>query len=286
MSYFINGFVLPKMNMNKLLDFCKEHSVKINEIAKENLLEFIAKELVEVIDNIDAGFELKGIESRKEKQNYCSTYTSLIYCEYRDRVQNIIKTSQRDPEIDFETLVSFFPIKGKLLAIFYSEQPEINKYWRDIPEVKDYHIQNSTDKPENVTKKQWEQRKKIWDIAYGGNIYNPVYHNRFVYNFIPNDFLFSNFEISDLIKYIPSFEKRLYRLAKGSFINQFCSDLSTNLKPNEKPDYIRWYFEAEDLLYYKDTVAMNQLEEFKNKFRILLTENLTEDIIKLKNVYK
>jgi hypothetical protein len=36
------------------------------------------------------------------------------------------------------------------------------------PRVVDYHYQNSTDRPEEVTARDWRQRKKVWDTLYAG----------------------------------------------------------------------------------------------------------------------
>lgn len=86
-----------------------------------------------------------------------------------DRQRKIVATRQRDPEVDFETSVVLYPVpilvdkhKG-LLARFFTEHEEITDLWEGIPKVHAYPYWNNTDRPEELTKRQWDQRARTWE---------------------------------------------------------------------------------------------------------------------------
>lgn len=69
-----------------------------------------------------------------------------------------------DFEFDYNCEVVLFPLKDKTLLMYFGNS-DLRKVVDNLPYLSDYHYQNQTDKPENVSEEEWNQRKKDWDEA-------------------------------------------------------------------------------------------------------------------------
>jgi hypothetical protein len=76
---------------------------------------------------------------------------------------------KREIDVDLGLEVSIHPLPGKLLAIAYYEREEIGKIWWRQAWVKDYHYQNSCDKPKEIPEVVWDLRRRDWDDALGND---------------------------------------------------------------------------------------------------------------------
>lgn len=89
---------------------------------------------------------------------------------YNTMKKNRIAESALDynPSLDFEVEVGIYPTKSKVLAIPFINNDALFKKFYELPGIKDYGYWNNTDKPEDVTARQWTQRKKDWDSVLKG----------------------------------------------------------------------------------------------------------------------
>lgn len=90
--------------------------------------------------------------------------------QYSNKMLNFSK--ERNDLDRLETVIFVFPMEDKCLLypIGASYVKNGKSYHmlddiKDIPCVSDYHYQNNSDMPEDVTLEEWEQRIKDWDIA-------------------------------------------------------------------------------------------------------------------------
>jgi hypothetical protein len=124
----------------------------------------------------------------------------------------------RSPDFDFEFEVCFIPCGKATLALLYTEKEEFRKIWERHPKVRDYHYQNQTDRPRNVTAEQWRRRAKDWDVALldkGGLPASAGFTmSTFGYYGLPYP------HAADVIKHIPSFEKRVQSIANDAVLEQ------------------------------------------------------------------
>jgi len=83
---------------------------------------------------------------------------------------------------NFNTHWNFIPLKDKdyTLVLFYTKQKAIKKIWDNLIEIEDWRYWDNSDKDENVTDEEWEQRKNDWSVlgyeppcshSFGFNLY-------------------------------------------------------------------------------------------------------------------
>lgn len=60
--------------------------------------------------------------------------------------------------------MQIIPVGRKLLVLLFGNN-NLQKIVKNTLPLEDYHYQNSTDKPENITTKDWDLRRKTWDKA-------------------------------------------------------------------------------------------------------------------------
>ncbi len=75
------------------------------------------------------------------------------------------KSSYRNPFFDFTCEVHILPIKDKILFLYYGEKRELQEILESFPFVQEYIFQNQTDKPDEISDEEWEQREKDWEDA-------------------------------------------------------------------------------------------------------------------------
>lgn len=167
MSIKIYDSYLFKGNLNKTFQLLREMKAEIKKAEEKYLFYEIMKEAVFLLDS-EKIFNKK-LNLKKEILNkmLLGEKTSIIgyICEkYRINHEKRI-VSFSDKESSLESVI--YPISNKrTLIIFYFRQ----KYQRETIEkfvdkkiIEDYHYQNSTDKPDKISSREWNKRLKDWD---------------------------------------------------------------------------------------------------------------------------
>lgn len=88
-------------------------------------------------------------------------------------LREIIKTDEF-LSCKFRCKMTIHPIPRKTLCMIFAGN-EFYNYLANQPELKDYHYQNQTDKPDEISKKAWDRRRDDWDKAIGPD-YIPINH--------------------------------------------------------------------------------------------------------------
>lgn len=85
------------------------------------------------------------------------------------RQQEVKKTQRRDPEVDMEFEIVILPDleQRALYGIFYTERRTWGDHVRSLPWYIDYSYWNNTDRPDDVTDAEWEERSETWDRVCG-----------------------------------------------------------------------------------------------------------------------
>jgi len=68
---------------------------------------------------------------------------------------------------NYKAQVGVYPIHNNLtLGFYFIDNRKLEKLFREQTWFIDYHYQNQTDRPENVTAKEWRKRRQDWDKAF------------------------------------------------------------------------------------------------------------------------
>ena len=77
-------------------------------------------------------------------------------------------------QYDFRCKMTIHPLPRKTLCMVFAGR-EFYDYLENQPELEDYHYQNQTDKPDEISSRAWSKRRDDWDRAIGPD-YVPINH--------------------------------------------------------------------------------------------------------------
>ena len=75
----------------------------------------------------------------------------------------------RNPLVDFEFQLSLMPYQGHVYGIIYTEQKEWSDIWMKRPGVVDYSYWNNSDRPDEISDQEWDNRGKVWSAILDGH---------------------------------------------------------------------------------------------------------------------
>lgn len=87
-----------------------------------------------------------------------------IWMDYRREVR---KTGERMPLVDTDFTLSLIPLKRSFIGICYTESQAWFDAWCQQPGVQEYGYWDNADEPEGMSRREWNQRAKNWDILTG-----------------------------------------------------------------------------------------------------------------------
>jgi len=97
---------------------------------------------------------------------------SLVASDMHARACDVKRTNLRDPEIDYSCSIALVRDGKDLLAIIYTEHQMFQDIWSAAPGVEPWPYWNNSDRPDDLTEEQWDQRAKSWERALNG--YGPA----------------------------------------------------------------------------------------------------------------
>lgn len=231
-----NGYQLPRMSITAMRAFLDKLHKKISPLQIKLARERFASVCSEFLDHKALGLPLKEFKREISIGGPCAYgYAINTFLEKEEEFRKVPR--RRDVGFDFEFEVCFIPIHHKLLAAIFTEQKVLVKAWESIKGVRDYHYQDSTDKPENVSDREWDRRGKDWNEALG----QMTFGERGLVNEIkpPSPFFFTHDEIPNVLKHVPSLEKRVDHWAKEMFIQEKLDKKYPNPKDREWGEVFR-----------------------------------------------
>lgn len=203
-----------------------------------------------------------------DKKYVCELHTPLKYCplisakrKIDERFYNIEKTNTRDPEFDFGFDVTFIPADSKIFTLIYTEQPECIKLFESFPNVHLYSYYDNTDRPDNLSDEEWEERGNEWYKAL------EPYEIPALQGFSIKCLIYTPFFNKDeLIKssnLVPTFQQRVNHFAKIKlwelFYKRYKNHNNTEPKIHEVLDCI-WSRTGNDKLIQLKTKISKQLK--------------------------
>ena len=127
-------------------------------------------EMVAKTDNRYMHGVWKAVQEDKWRMVYVDVYMHII-----DEISKCAKFSPFRSCYDYRCKLQIIPMETKTLAMFFGN-PMLRNYLKSRPDfLTDYHYQNQTDRPEDISDTEWNLREKDWDKAIGPD-YIPSQH--------------------------------------------------------------------------------------------------------------
>lgn len=134
---------LNTSNFKKILEMCNAFKPWLTAAAEKKMDDFIKM----CDDNGKKGFNL-WFELRADQK----------------------KTGQSMPLVDTDFSLSFIPYsRNTTLAIIYTDNNAWYNEWLAQPGVSEYGYWNNTDMPDEMTRREWNQRRRVWNKALNYN---------------------------------------------------------------------------------------------------------------------
>lgn len=160
-----NGIIFKNFKtLDQALNWCVKKQPSLEKIAIRLFEQKIIDEYFELIDNLsiknDKNELVKSFEKSKEDNPY-----SFIVNKVREDVENAERSSSRSESfgLDFSSSIIFFNKNKKIIGYYIAEDKLLIGSILKDRQVSDYHYQNSTDRPKEISQKEWNQRKTIWN---------------------------------------------------------------------------------------------------------------------------
>ena len=259
-----NGYEVPKMSLSQLASFCNAAKLELQKVKTIEINNLYAKKAVEYLDNLAAGIPTKEYKF--------DSILLIVSNDIKERQKEIIESGRRHPEVDFESSAVFFITKkDKILCLFYAENKELVNCWEKLAGVKDYHFQNSTDRPEKISEKDWAQRNKDWQKIFQG--LEPPSQKGLSFSFTTTET--PRPDVNDILRNVPSFEKRCFRVSKEKFIDdkvRYYESLSAT-KPTSY-ELISYFNKAID--YLNTSKGKQELKKYTKETESLLIKDVSK----------
>lgn len=127
-------------------------------------------EMVAKTDNRYMHGVWKAVQEDKWRMVYVDVYMYII-----DEISKCAKFSPFRSCYDYRCKLQIIPMETKTLTMFFGN-PMLRNYLKSRPDfLTDYHYQNQTDRPEDISDTEWNLREKDWDKAIGPD-YIPSQH--------------------------------------------------------------------------------------------------------------
>jgi len=216
-----NGFRIPHIDLFELMDQLKVLQVKLEALRLKKLSEKVAMMTCKFIDMNKAGIPLNEsiVSEFKIDGSFCPFMKVNNFV--RRETENMKKTGIRNPEFDFEFDVSLFTTKDWVLMItFFDNKFGYDKIWNELPNLEEYGYWNNTDRLDDVTDEEWDERGKLWDSVLGNSA---VAQNSFTFEFLSKSIPY--ILVDDILNHMPTVEKRVNSVCNRlELFQEHCSD--------------------------------------------------------------
>lgn len=152
-THIETGFSLPTTDFSKILTAAEELRTAAASVAFELLQDYLLFLAVTSFDKACVRlYERTGVD-------FIANALEEINKDQKEAREKHI----RNPSVDMSLSVTFFPREEETLGIAFAPNARILDLVKTLPGWKDFHYQDSTDKPDALSESQWKYRKKLWD---------------------------------------------------------------------------------------------------------------------------
>lgn len=128
-----------------------------------------AVRLMHLIDNFRPYIQKNGQRLFNTFERSMSPHKSSyeIWRLWLDLKEELAKTGLRQPAVDTDFRLVFFPLEDRFLGIAFTEHHRWFKHWLKQPGVREYGYWSNSDKPTRISLKEWDVRCALWDRVLG-----------------------------------------------------------------------------------------------------------------------
>lgn len=171
--------------------------------------------------------------SLKKGDSVYGVVASNFYEKYRNSRAN---EYSRDDTVDYETSIVIFPFEEKLYGMVFSALRELTSDWFAQDFIEDYHYQNQSDMPEDVTEEDWSERARVWEGIL--EISSIPSNAGMTVQLVEGMPLLP--QMDKVIKHFDSFERRCERMAENVLFEEKNKKISPDKMISAYMDFQKW----------------------------------------------
>ncbi|NTF17813.1 hypothetical protein G6L37_05320 [Agrobacterium rubi] len=259
-----NGFKLREHDMARIHQILMDWRTELRLLHQQAASRFIAEIATNMIDE-------ETLEPGCHKGETPFTKgLSLLW----DMQAEVKKTQRRNPVVDFEFCISLLPFEGGIYGIAYTEQHAWRDLWMSKPFVEDFAYWDNTDKPDEVSEADWDERGRVWDAILASAILTAPSMAGFSAD-CTHETLFP--EIGGVMEMVPSFEDRSSRRAKFNVVGAEIDRLRRQ-EIERNPASTRM-FAIEGMDWFQSDAGRAVFQAEKDRLRSILHADLTKEML-------
>lgn len=211
-----NGFKLKITDIFELHEKMNELRAEFKPMVKSKMVDFFVDIVAHSIDH----------NTLHPSGNSFSPY-QLAFNKFNEQQEEVRTRRFNDSFVDYSFALCIFPFEGNFYGMYYTNQQDFAEIWKDKPYVEDFHYQNQSDQPEEISEEEWNERERIWNGILDINDIPSL--NGFEYKIVLEE-TYDYPNVQEVINALPSFEKRVEEQAKNESYTTFLKGktVSTN----------------------------------------------------------
>jgi len=159
-----NGYRLRTGNFAEAHKIFSQFKVQAKALLQDRYNNVIARQCTRLIDARALGRPSK----YRVGVSPLMTAWDIAAQEYRKIYSNTPGT--RNPYYDFDVNFTIFPVEDQILITLYCEEgmnKEVVEAWKATEGIEYFGYWNNVDPDEDCSDEEWEERKRLWEIALG-----------------------------------------------------------------------------------------------------------------------
>lgn len=256
-----NGFKIPEMTLGDLKKHITQLQESANALVKTKQDKYLGTRATTFLDRCTIFNQMGELEK--------SSAFSRAWAELQERQRLVKQTKRRDPDVDFEFELTFFPLHGCILGIYYCEHKDLARLWMQQPFVQEYGYWDNTDPADGVSEQEWSAREENWKTALLSSNGVPCQNG---FSITITDSFYTP-EIKNIIKHVPNLKIRATEFALDVMFQKFLTENPPNLENCEST--ITKYMEFEQWRSGTPEGRMefeSKADEIITKLNIVVTE--------------
>jgi len=274
MSTKINHGVILKgfKSLDQAYAWCSKKKPRLAKLSIQILEEKIAADYLELIDNLTIKNYKNALVKEFKNVKYKDNPYSFIVDRVKEQIEKAEKSENRSESYGYDLSISIdlFKVGNKVIGLYHSVDQKLIKGLLRDKNLKDYHYQNSTDRPEDISQKEWKQREKDWDF-----VVDAPHRNNLRFTF--SSYLTLRYEICYFDKVKPRFlslDERANKIAEIKMANR--DPYLKQIKDHR--DWVNLFMQSKE--WRKTEAAQNIFAKIKAKVltQLIPTEEIAQSL--------